>query len=150
MKILAIDPSSKCGWAIDGLDSGVWDLTPQRHESCGMRFVRLRKYLKECHEVFNFEMIAYEEVSRHIGTYSAHIYGGIIAIIQEFCEKKEIDYIGIPVSTIKKHATRKGNANKENMMKAARRLYPDAEIIDDNHADALLLLSYAKKHYGTN
>ena len=47
--------------------------------------------------------------------------------------------IGIPVGTIKKHATGKGNASKEMMIEAARKKlgYKDD---DDNEADALWIL----------
>lgn len=48
---------------------------------------------------------------------------------------------GIPVGTIKKHATGKGNASKDEMIEAMKaRGHSPA---DDNEADALALLHYA-------
>ena len=45
------------------------------------------------------------------------------------------------MGTIKKHATGKGNASKEEVMKAMRELgHP---VTDDNEADALALLHWA-------
>ena len=78
-------------------------------------------------------------------------------MLQNFCidRQPEIEYIGVPVGKIKKHATGKGNAGKPAMVEAARRLYPDANIKvnskgegDDDHADALCLLHFAQETYG--
>lgn len=146
MKILAIDPGTKCGWALSPLESGVWDLSPKRHEGAGMRFVRLRKYLKEV--LPGVGMVAYEEVRGHKGTDAAHIYGGIVAIISEICEAKKIPYCGIPVGTIKKHATGKGNVSKDKMISSAAFRWPEIQIIDDNHADALWIFDYVQGEYG--
>ena len=147
MRILAIDPGTHCGYALSPTESGVWDLSSGRHEGGGMRFVRLRNYLiKACDSV---DMVAYEEVRRHLGTDAAHIYGGIVAIIQEHCELKEIPYQGVPVGTIKKFATGKGNSNKEAMLAAARKRWPEVNIVDDNQADALFLWAWAEAEYGS-
>ncbi|WP_299363825.1 hypothetical protein [uncultured Paracoccus sp.] len=51
------------------------------------------------------------------------------------------DYAGVPVGTIKRHATSKGNAPKAAMIAAARaRGFSPA---DDNEADAIALLLWA-------
>lgn len=146
MKILAIDPGSKCGYAVMlddwPLASGVWDLSARRHEGGGMRFLRLRAYLDSI--TFNGELgtssvdaVFYEEVRRHLGTDAAHIYGGIVAVISAWCEERRIPYQGIPVGTVKKTATGKGNANKEAMLASATKQWPTQFIADDNQADAL-------------
>ena len=145
MKILALDPGTKCGYALSPLESGTWDLSPRRFEGGGMRFVKLRNYLiKACEEV---DMVVFEEVRGHKGTDAAHVYGGIVAIITEHCELKEIPYSGIPVGTIKKYATGLGNANKEAMLKAAKERWPDIDLVDDNQADALHLWAWAQGEY---
>lgn len=146
MKILAIDPGTKCGYAKSARESGTWDLGSRRHEGGGMRYFRLRNYLNEaCKDV---HLVVYEEVRRHLGTDAAHIYGGIVAILQEHCEMHEIPYSGVPVGTIKKHATGKGNADKKAMIDAARKKWPEIVIKDDNQADALWLLDWAQNEYG--
>ena len=142
MRILAIDPGTKCGWAMGADESGVWDLAVQRHESGGMRFVRLRRHLEE---LLPLDLIVYEEVHRHLGTHAAHIYGGIIAIIQSFGEDHAIEFRGCPVGTLKKFSTGSGRDNKDDMMGAAQRFFPHAAIVDDNHADALCLLRWARE-----
>jgi len=145
MKILAIDPGTHCGYALSPFESGVWDLSVGRHEGGGMRFIKLRNYLiKACEGV---ELVVYEEVRRHLGTDAAQVYGGIVAIIQEHCELKEIPYLGVPVGTIKKFATGLGNSNKEAMLAAARERWPEVNIVSDDQADALWLLAWAENEY---
>ena len=82
--------------------------------------------------------VYYEEVRRHAATDAAHVYGGLMATLTAWCEFHSIAYEGVPVGTIKKHATGKGNASKGMMIAAMRAKghYP----ADDNDADALALL----------
>jgi hypothetical protein len=87
------------------------------------------------------DMIVYEQVRRHAGTDASHAYGGWLAILSAWCEQKSIAYEGVPVGTIKRYATGKGNADKAAMIAAmrARGFAPT----DDNEADALALLLWA-------
>ena len=101
-----------------------------------MRFVRFRNSLATLAAEAHPDVIAYEEVARHVATAAAHIYGGLVAVLQTLALSCEIEYVGIPVGTIKKHATGKGNANKDRMIEAALERWPDAAIVDDNEADA--------------
>ena len=139
MIVLGIDPGTKCGWCLlDGekrLASGVWNLSPKRHEGGGMRFVRLRAYFVEV--LRQAEVVAYEEVRRHMGVDAAHIYGGIVAVITEVCEAQSKPYRGIPVGTAKKLLTGKGNADKPAMVAAANVRFAPHEVETDDEADAL-------------
>lgn len=123
VNILGIDPGTQCGWSYRNAKgnhtSGVWCLKGGRHEGGGMRFVRLRGYLNELHRSMPVDAVAYEEVAAHKGTAAAHIYGGVVAVITEFCEAEGIPYQGIQVGTVKKFATGKGNASKRMMVDAA-------------------------------
>ena len=77
----------------------------------------------------------------HAGTDAAHIYGGLMATLTSWAEVRGIPYEGVPVGTIKRHATGKGNAPKEAMIAAARaRGFSPA---DDNEADAIAILHWA-------
>ena len=145
MKILALDPGTKCGWAITGASGGVWDLKPNKFDSGGMRFVELYKKLTTY--IRDVDLLVYERVERHSSTYAGHIYGGILAVVQGVCEEYLVPYKGIPVQTIKKHATGKGNAKKGDMVRAAQGRFRSVNILDDNHADALCLLGYAHDTY---
>lgn len=150
MRILAIDPGTNCGWAVryddSRMDGGTWRLQPGRFEGGGMRFLRLRRYLNEMIDQVKPELVVFEEVRRHIGTTAAHVYGGLIAVIQEECECRQIPYQAIPVGTVKKVATGKGNAGKPEMIAAANEQWSlalgDAE---ENEADARWIAETASR-----
>jgi Holliday junction resolvasome RuvABC endonuclease subunit len=55
-----------------------------------------------------------------------------------WAEPNEIPYAGVPVGSIKRHATGKGNTNKDAVIAAVRAL--GFNPADDNEADALALL----------
>lgn len=148
-RVVAIDPGTKCGiaWADNGVISPfnvtVIDLANKHHEGAGMRFVKFEDKLR----TFAPERVYYELVARHIGTRAAHVYGGLVAVLQAFCERNDIPYSAVPVGTIKKHATGKGNASKQMMIEAAQtRLGYERE--DDNEADAMWLLHCAMSEAG--
>ena len=67
------------------------------------------------------------------------------AILQTTCLTLAIEYKGVGVGTIKKHATGNGHAKKDAMIMAASLKFKGTNVIDDNHADALHLLDYAQK-----
>lgn len=146
MNVLAIDPGTQCGWAIGrkGIEplSGTWNLKGGRFDGGGMRFLRLKSHLNDCLRI-EISKVVFEEVRRHLGTDAAHIYGGIVATLTAWCEEHKISYEGIPVGTVKKLATGKGNANKAAMLAAARAKWPGQAVKDDNQADALWLLEAA-------
>ena len=146
---LAIDPGTKCGWAIcvnEVYTAETWDLSGRKGDGAGMRYIRLRKSLERILGEFEIFEVAFEEVRGHKGTIAAHVYGGIVAIITAWCEEKKIPYFGVPVGTIKKFATGYGNANKDAMVEAARREFEHVSIDDDNQADALWILRYQETH----
>jgi Holliday junction resolvasome RuvABC endonuclease subunit len=141
MGVLAIDLGSKTGWALRWAKttvSGVVNLKGGRYEGGGMRFVRFRGHLTKLFADFDIKAVFYEEVRAHKGVDAAHIYGGLQAVLTAFCEDRGVPYEGVPVGTIKKFATGKGNADKAAVMAAMRELGFKPE--DDNQADALALL----------
>ena len=143
--VLCLDIATKTGWAIrqyDGVQSGVAHFKTSRFSGGGMRFLKFNQWLSEMYYEKKFTQVRFEEVRRHIGTDAAHAYGGFIAMLTSFCESNGIPYEGVPVGTIKKHATGKGNAKKDMMIQAMRdRGFNPA---DDNEADALALLCYVE------
>ncbi len=102
-----------------------------------MRFVKFRQQLNDIHSASPVDMVVFEEVRRHAGTDAAHVYGGLMAVLTEWCEVHKIPYEGISVGTIKKFATGKGNADKKAMIDWA--FTEGFSPIDDNEADALAL-----------
>ena len=144
--ILALDLGTTTGWALAQTDaqitSGSQSFKPQRFEGGGMRFLRFKRWLtdiKQCST--DISLIVFEEVRRHAGVDAAHAYGGFMGQLTAWCEHHQIPYEGVPVGTIKKHATGKGNASKEQMIQAMQARYHS--VADDNEADALALLYWA-------
>lgn len=141
MRILAIDPGTQCGWCVrhdaTRIDAGTWDLSPRRFEGAGIRYVRLRALLVEVLERAKPEVVAFEQVRRHMGVDAAHIYGGIVAVVMSECESRGIAYQGVHVQDIKKLATGKGNAKKDAMLAAANERWKlTLGPKDENEADA--------------
>lgn len=138
MKALCLDLGTKTGWAIriDGMaQSGVQNFKGGRYEGGGMRYLRFRQWLAEIQTSTQFDAVYFEEVRRHVGTDAAHVYGGLLATLTAFCEENNIAYAGVPVGTIKKHITGKGNAKKDMMIKAVTSRGHNPQ--DDNEADAI-------------
>jgi Holliday junction resolvasome RuvABC endonuclease subunit len=146
--ILALDLGTTTGWALrtpDGaITSGTQSFRPQRFEGGGMRFLRFKRWLTELKaHADGIDSLHFEEVRRHVSTDAAHAYGGFLATLTSWCEHHQIPYQGVPVGTIKKHATGKGNASKDEMITAMRRL--GHVPTDDNEADALAILHWASQ-----
>lgn len=143
LRILAIDPGTKCGWCVrqpDGvMDAGTWDLAAKRFEGGGMRLVRLRSYFGELLNRTAPDVVVVEEVHRHMGADAAHLYGAIVGLIQEECERRapKVPYSSVHWATAKKLATGKGNAKKDAMIAAANaRWHLQLGPKEENEADA--------------
>ena len=143
MTILALDLGTTTGWALmhaDGqITSGSQSFKPQRFEGGGMRFLKFKRWftdVKQC--TSGIDLVMFEEVRRHAGVDAAHAYGGFMGQLTAWCEHHQIPYEGVPVGTIKKHATGKGNAGKEDMIASARARGHNPA--DDNEADAIALV----------
>ena len=66
--------------------------------------------------------------------------------VQTWCWVNGATYVEIEPADLKKFATGKGNATKDDMLAVARKLYkPDCE--SDDEADALHLLAWAEQEY---
>ena len=163
MRILALDLGTTTGWAMNTGGRYQWgslDLKGGRYDGGGMRFVRFKNHLAELTK--GVEMVVFEEVRRHLGTDAAHVYGGMLATLTAFCESRgePIPYQGVPVGTIKKHATGKGNAKKEFVRIRARSIVARVNELNSgprrppiipmtlDEADAICLLDLAVKEYG--
>jgi crossover junction endodeoxyribonuclease RuvC len=144
--VLALDLGQRTGWAVRNRDgaiaSGVHEFRPGRFEGGGMIWLRFRAWLQEVDETSGgVGVVVFEEVRRHLGTTASHIYGGYLAHLTAWAEANRIPYQGVPVGTIKRHVTGKGNADKQAVIEAVRRL--GFRPADDNEADALALLNWA-------
>ncbi len=157
MRILALDLGTKSGWALwDGarIESGVQDFTKQRGESNGMLFLKFNRWLHETvydHYIHSVKdtLIAFEQ-AHHRGGAATEIAVGLMTRVLEFCARYGIEHTSVHSMTLKKFATGRGNASKEEMIQRVRRrgLVHLDYIPDDNEADALWLLIYALEKFG--
>ena len=145
--ILAVDLGTHLGWALDlprGITSGVSDFSPSKGQGWGLRFLQFTNFLNTLSNNNPIRIVYFEDVRAHNGVVAAHVYGGFKAHLLAWCERTRIPYYGVNVRTIKQHATGTGKATKSLMIQSMRGLgfYPK----DDNEADALALLMWAKEH----
>lgn len=139
--ILALDLGTTTGWALrdgDTITSGVMTFAPRRFEGGGMIFIRFRAWLNEIESSCHLAEVYFEEVHRHTGTAAAHRYGGLLAVLTAWCETHKVAYSGVPVGTIKKEWTGRGNASKDEMVRESVRRGFDPEC--HNEADAIAIL----------
>jgi len=151
--ILCLDLGTQTGWAlltssVAGFNvlSGVWDFRPGRFDGAGLRYVRFRAQLIKLLASSDVDVVFFEEVRRHVGADAARVYGALFGVVTGLCEEHKIPYEGVPVGTIKRSWTGKGNASKDLMLaEAVERGY---QVTDDNEADAIALAHYAHDRDG--
>jgi Holliday junction resolvasome RuvABC endonuclease subunit len=142
--ILGLDPATHCGWAHSCGKSGVWDLSPKADESREMRLIRFRSQLQKIKNEYGLDLIVFE-ASRNLNYGNAvKLAAQLQAVIEIFCHDNHVNYKGYSAKTIKKFATGNGNASKQMMMEAANEKWPNITLINNDHADALWILEFAK------
>lgn len=149
--LFCLDLGTSTGWALlneyGSIASGTANFKPHRFEGGGMRYLRFKHWLTETKNVSGqIDAVYFEEVRRHAGVDAAHAYGGFLAHLTAWCEHHNIPYAGVPVGTIKRFITGKGNADKKAVIAAiqSKGFHPQ----DDNEADALALLLWAISQTG--
>lgn len=145
MKILALDLGTKTGWAWhDGqlCNSGTRINHATKKHHPGHVYRVYEAWLDSLLDSFKPDVVYYEKVMHHTGVYAAHKYGGWQAILLAACAARDIRVEPTPVKTIKLHASGDGNAGKGALIALIKAL--GYEPCDDNEADALALLNYAR------
>lgn len=158
MNILALDFATITGWAHSAGLSGVWDFRIKKDESSGMRLVRFQAKLREVLKAYDTELIVFEAVSvgsggkgKKANMDGVKLQSKMQAMIETLVEETEgLEHRSYNLSEIKAFAIpQKGRKrDKTAMLDAARERWPDVDVIDDNHADALWLLELCKSDLG--
>ena len=150
--ILAIDPGTKCGWALhDGarvVESGTWDLSLRRGDSRGMRYVYLRAKLNAIGSGYGVPDLVVVEQAHHRGGAATEYAYGVSTRVEEWCADFNAEHTTAHGATVKKFATGKGNAGKPAMVAAAEKRWPGHQCVDDNEADARWIAEWAAEQYG--
>ena len=146
IRILALDMATTTGWAANSpRTSGTENMKKRAGESRGMLFIRFDAWLKEMLEKLSPDIVVYERPHAR-GRAANEVLNGLLAYLTAACARQGVEFTDCPSTTLKKHATGRGNASKEDMMKACQEglgIIPT----DDNHADALWLLDWAESQF---
>jgi Holliday junction resolvasome RuvABC endonuclease subunit len=145
-RVLALDVATSMGWALRTpacITSGSISFDQRKRETRGDRLLRFDQWLHAMNAT-QLSLIAYEDVAFHgkfNGVQTAHTWGQFEGVLLMFAARKLIPVVAVGVGTVKKHATGKGNATKDQVRAAikARGFTPD----DDDEADALAVLGWA-------
>ena len=138
--ILALDIGSKLGFYGTHFEKAC-TLTLGKPK-CDSRFVDFYHFLLGLKDTYTH--IAYEDAAFQQGA-AIPIYHGLVGILKAYCLHNDIPLYGIPVGTIKKCFTGKGNTNKAGMMARCDAL--GIEYDDDNGSDAYAVYYTYKKLY---
>jgi crossover junction endodeoxyribonuclease RuvC len=168
MLILGIDPSlTATGVAvlcteadIHGHDHGTWQVTTIRSKPNGADYrSSLRRMEKIATDLVDWvhiramqdegpDLVIIEGPAFSKNNGMAHERAGLWWRIYE----RALDY-AVPVLIVKpnvraKYATGRGNAGKDEVMLSASRRYADADITDNNNADAAVLAAMGARYLG--
>lgn len=137
--ILAIDPATKTGWC-NGFSSGVEDFSVKNGDMAD-RIIRFREWLENA--LIGVSMVVFEKPVGKMHYQPMRVHAHLECKIIEMCTDRGIGWLPVSASEIKKWATGKGNAKKEQMIEAAQKKWISIEIKSSDEADALFLHDYA-------
>ncbi|HVI07022.1 MAG TPA: hypothetical protein VND65_01885 [Candidatus Binatia bacterium] len=145
MNILALDLATTTGFAseIRGFRStGFKNFAPRGTEGPGWRWIRFSVWLYTWKDQ-PLELVVIERpIPNPNNRHSGELAFGLSTRVEEFCARQNLRLETLHNATVKKYFTGDGRAEKEDMIRMAQRI--DPKIENDNEADALLLLQYAK------
>jgi len=150
LNVLALDLATTTGFAV--LAAGVVSSgsvsfarqkgrkhVPDEHE--GVAYIRFQKWLREALTLYKPTVVVFEEPMGNFKNAAArNIIVGFRGIMMSTVAYYNLTAWGYPQGRVKIHATGKGNAKKPAMVAAAKKMFPDQDITDDNQADALHVL----------
>jgi hypothetical protein len=173
--VLGLDLGTNCGYSYcfihnklgdkPRIYAGQLDLSAGPYDSGAIRFLRLRHFLS----AIKPDLIAYEDVRytpsvkgfMSAGALLARAapacewFGALKATVSTWAEENGVPCTGIPIGSIKKRATGKGNANKVDIIKACNNEFGfdfDHEGYEssgaDNVADSVYVCTLAVESYG--
>lgn len=147
MRILSIDPGLKCGWAV--FDDEVYIAggthcikTPTKAQVLkkgvhpSQKWLDVRNMIHMFINDWNPNIVAFEEVKRHVGTYAAHCYGYIRYTIEAECANQNIETISYIPSQWRK-LIGKGSDGKLIVQERVGEYFNIENFDSDDHSDAV-------------
>jgi hypothetical protein len=113
-----------------------------------MTYLRFNRWLEDLVGADPRPGLVVFEQAHHRGGAATEVAAGFSTRVLEFCARHAIEHASVHTATLKKFATGHGNADKGAMIDEARRRFkPDLE--DDNEADAVWILEWARREFET-
>lgn len=151
--ILALDPGGKTGWTLlsdsgEYLDGGMekFDYPTAKQQRLGApkgkKWADFNRWLRKTLEEKAPTEVVIEEVVRNVSTKSAHSYGYFRYATEAACADLGVPIVLAPVGTWKKDTIGKGNADKDEIMEHATKLYPGVEWMTDDHSDSAVMANW--------
>ena len=146
MNVLALDLATKTGHAL--LAGGVITHGAQAFQAVhedehpGARYLRFQRWLRTRISEDKPGLIVVEMAGHFRSLPAQSICVGFRGILLSTSSYYGIPLFEVANSTLKKWAAGHGRADKEMMLKAARKRWPAERFVDDNACDAFLLLRY--------
>lgn len=156
MKILAIDPGTITGWADSTGAHGTFDLTPRKAKPATKRRPAIlpdpqerrpgRLFMFVHERAAGVDVVVCEgAVGYQRGKAAVRVSHELRGVVQAACWGSHTRYVEVQPPDLKRFATGSSVADKDQMIAAARaRLGYTGD--DDNEADALWLLAWARAH----
>jgi Holliday junction resolvasome RuvABC endonuclease subunit len=168
--ILALDIGTKTGYAVGSPDhrfviaAGTVTLgTPKQlkeqsraggERTHDLRYEALYRFIEQMIGKFQITQIVFEDVQFASTPMQAHLWGALRATVwQVNVNNKGIDIQCVPVATLKKFATKSGDADKHDMLRALKLhamcnrkddMNLNCRDLDDNAVDAVWLMLYSR------
>lgn len=166
--VLALDLATSTGWALRDragtVTSGTARFNRSEGETLGGQLVRFRRWLRSVLSAGGFGpradleragVIAYERPLVVARGFKAGIGKELEAMLLVEAAENSLDALSVAPSTLKKHATGNGAANKHAMLAAAVKRWgleaqarPGGRLPSDDEADALCALAWAIEQLG--
>lgn len=146
--LLGLDLGTSTGWSLykDGeIVSGVINFSPRSDTPVGKQYAEYFSFLNNFTSV---DRVCFEKVDFLSTLFQAHKYGGWMMILYMWCYmNKKPEATTVAVSTLKKHVTGNGKAEKEQILATLQAKGYD--VTQEDQADAFGAMSFGlKKHYG--
>lgn len=94
------------------------------------------------------DLIVMESLAFDAGRGSAYALAWVWCRTIDLAEHYDIPLIFAGTSQVKKYATGKGNADKDTVVLAVAKRWPDAEVTNNNEADAVVLAAIGCRYLG--
>lgn len=151
MSYLCLDLATKTGWSVveNGTikASGVQSFAKKRGETNGIVFLRLHKWLDDMIALCESTAVVVYEQAHFRGGAATELCVGLQTHTQSWCAAQGVECAPVTTSQLKKFATGKGNAGKDEMISKAQEILGRPPI-DDNEADAVLIGMLAVDLFG--